>query len=401
MNAQLFKWLFIGLAIGVCLHLMRKPMSPADRLAGIAKLDALLDEGRPVYGVTDHERTRPKFLRSRPQQASAPKINQDTPSLENMDPETSASIENSDATPVAEVKPTPTPKPLGKADPNKAKEEEEKKKKALARKKRIERLKKIKEANERRKAQEALEEEERLQAEYEEEIRRLESAGEIENVTVVAALPTPTPTPLPSGGGSHGEVVPQSASEWEEKLLKEPNAAKTAQFVRYFQSGKIKAEVFYSVMKLMIEDNRPRMRELAVKSISDIYNIDSFTLLVRAVQNEADPDIKTRIETSIQYYALPSNVRHLAGAFDDEVEPQVSYVAMELLRQSIETHLRGQTASPSNDTDPRIPATASLTRIYTSFVPTLAELSQKSTDPQIRQSAAQVLNELQFLLASI
>src|SRR5690606_3008076 len=114
-----------------------------------------------------------------------------------------------------------------------------------------------------------------------------ESSREIENVAVVAPFPTPTPTPIP-GGGSSGEVVPQSASEWEEKLLKEPNAARTAQFVRYFLSGKIKSDVFYSVMKQMIEDNRPRMRELAVKSISEIFNADSFTLLAQTLHNETD-----------------------------------------------------------------------------------------------------------------
>lgn len=395
MNARMIQWIFIGLAIGGCLHLMRKPINPSTQIAGLSKLDALLDEGKPVYGVTDREEVKPKFLRSRPQ----PAIGRETQEPQTLEPESSQPHANAEQS--AEVKPSPTPKVLGKADLKKAKEDEEKKKKELAKKKRQQRLKKQREEAARRSLQEQLEEEERLLAEYEEEERRrLESSREIENVTVVAPFPTPTPTPFP-GGGSNAEVVPQDVSEWEEKLLKEPNASRTAQFVRYFLSGKIKSDVFYSIMKQMIEDNRPKMRELAVKSIAEIYNADSFTLLAQAMQSESDPEIKTRIETAVQTYSLPANVRHLAGVLDAETEPHVVYLAMEILRQSIETHLRGQTGMPPNNADPREPATSSLTRVYTSFMSTLAELSQKSPDPQIRQNAAQVLNELHFLLAAI
>ena len=395
MNARVILWIFIGLAIGVCLHLMRKPINPSNQLAGMSKFDALLDEGKPVYGVADHEEVKPRFLRSRPQPAPNPEVHDP----ETFEPENFQAHTNLEHN--AEVKPSPTPKVLGKADLKKAKEDEEKKKKELARKKRQQKLKKQREEAARRSLEEQLEEEERMQAEMEEEERRrLESSREIENVAVVAPFPTPTPTPIP-GGGSSGEVVPQSASEWEEKLLKEPNAARTAQFVRYFLSGKIKSDVFYSVMKQMIEDNRPRMRELAVKSISEIFNADSFTLLAQTLHNETDLEIKARIETAIQTYSLPSNVRHLAGVLDNEADPHVTYLAMEVLKQSIETHLRGHTGMPPNDAEPREPATSSLARIYTSFMSTLAELSQKSPDPQIRQNAAQVLNELQFLLAAI
>lgn len=400
MNPRFWKWIFIGLAFGFGLEIIKAPMRPSVQIAGFAKLDDILDEGKPVYNQghqkADRHRgeTRPEARRShgspqriapshQHQQEVAAIVRDFVPSSNTLNP-----------APVAGVTPQPTPPPT------------EAQKKAEAEKRRKAAFDKRKEQE--KQVVEAMQEQERLITEQQAEVEKLETEvaeekqrRDSENYQAPLFIPTPTPTPAPAGSGGTTVVsnIPQSVREWEAALLKEPDAAETAQFVQYYKSGKIKKEVFFAIVRMMVEDSRPSMRKLGIKSASEVMDSQSFSILAQASLQESDIENKALATESLQDYSLPQNVSHLSAFIDASQEPQLTFVALEYLKQSVDGHLRtlGSSSQGGNNSSDA----NKLMGQYNPFVSLLQAFLDKNHDPQLGQNAAQLLNELRGILEAL
>lgn len=371
-------WIFLalGLAIGACLEIMKAPSSQPVHLAGFTHFETLLEEGKEVHVLQE---VKPVSNRRSPREEE-PIIPQKIASND-IEPQAIEPAADSTAT----VKPAV---PLTEEE-KKKKEEEEKKKKALLKKKKLKAKKKKEEAE--RKQRDELEAQAKEQEEKEKKTDDKSGNGEVAAQQPGSAFPI---QPVLNDDG-----LPKTVPEWEAYLMKEANYERMAKFVKLFQTGSIKGEVFYPVVEAMLQDSRPRIRSLAVAGLSSTPSEQSFTTLFNA-RNDADTGVRKDAQSAIAQYSHLQNLKFLMAVITGQNESDAVIEGMHLLRISAETNIKLYSAAHTQGSG-RTPATAALTRYYTPFLTALRHTASQSHDSNIRTTATQTLTELQSVIANI
>lgn len=243
--------------------------------------------------------------------------------------------------------------------------------------------------------------------------------------------PVQTAGALAAAPPSGPSDIPQSQREWELLLLNEPDFKATEKFIQYYNSGLVKDEVFFAVVHQMLEDSRPKMRQLGVIALgSSNPSARNFAELAFAVQNEHGvTPVKTQAQGYMKNYTQLGHLRYLGQAMLLKESPFVNLEAMRLVRVAAEQHLKplkaartpdeesGETDLSSEDANAPAATQAEsetqtqtaepkkkqvdVTSYFKPFVLALTRLQQSYTDPELRAAATQTLNSLTTLMPQI
>jgi hypothetical protein len=199
--------------------------------------------------------------------------------------------------------------------------------------------------------------------------------------------------------------IPQTLEEWENYLMGSPDFNRVSRFIRYFQTGVVKSDVFYAVIEKMLSENDDKMNELAVMALGSTPSPMSFSDLVKVTHVEA---ISTRVRKqaqsylngymNIQYIRVLSSV--LGLDLDDNDEHYVRLEAIRLMEVAAQYYLKGTThtggsGQPNQQSTTPSPA---VKNYFSSLAGTLTRVSQNEPDSSVRSAAGQALTNLEELL---
>jgi hypothetical protein len=213
------------------------------------------------------------------------------------------------------------------------------------------------------------------------------------------------PTGGGGGAGPRADVdpnkEPETTEEWLAFLLPSPDFEKTAKFVKLYQNGAIKPDIYYEVVAGMLGDEREKMRELGVMSLGSTPSVRSFTMLsdyVTAEQGITRP--KTQAHSYMKMYTRLEYLQHLVGAFTAG-NAEASVAALKHLDMAAAIHLKGApTGEPTEqDNTPRAPA-SNVQRYFNPIVEALTNLAQSTQNQVVRDEATSTLNHIKSAMGS-
>ena len=111
-------------------------------------------------------------------------------------------------------------------------------------------------------------------------------------------------------GGSNGGADVQDEEdsivydEWAKRLLLRPDRSETIVFIREFQSGKIKADVFYRIVEEMYLKDITEFRSLAVLCAGAVPSMRSYNFLVKAFSEDTSPNIRSEATAELRDYNI-------------------------------------------------------------------------------------------------
>jgi hypothetical protein len=193
--------------------------------------------------------------------------------------------------------------------------------------------------------------------------------------------------------------LPETLKEWEDYLLRDPDFKRTSRLIKYFQVGAVKADIFFSVVKEMLDDSREAMKELAVMAYGSAPSSQSFTALVGISRDTRySKAVITQAATYLKTYAQLQHLSILKNAISLDADSDTNLEALSLLEDAAKHHLRSSSNTNPGQygTNPRV--TSSITRQFTPFLTILTHMFQLSVDTSVRNAAGQALTDLQSLL---
>jgi len=373
-RSNFWTFLGLGLALGICLEVMKHPAAKTNvRLAGFTRFETLLAEGRQVNIPDEPQHDSKKRARMEekivPHQLSADEL---PPQAE---------------TPA--VAQTPAPKKVETPEEKKKREEAEKKKKQEEKKKLREKF--LKDEAE-RKAKAA------HQTPSDDEKKKEEPAAE-EN----PPMATITTIVMPPGAGTSDD--PKTVAEWEAYLMKDPDFSRLDRFVKAYQTGEVSSEIFYTVIGDMLQDHRPEMHTLAVTALGATPSQMSFDMLINTSVNDPYSSARSQAMSSLDSYARLENLRFLMSIITSSHNPNAVVRAIRLVQQSAKATLKSRTGG-SGGGGPSAQGLRSsgttLTRYYQPFVAALTNASQSGQQSaSVRTAARGALQDVQALLGSL
>lgn len=192
----------------------------------------------------------------------------------------------------------------------------------------------------------------------------------------------------------------ESAEEWMRKLLNRPNLAETNRFIDHYKRGLITADVYYRIVRAMVEDSRPEMKKLGIMAASQVLSPLSFQILAKVIQSErADSDIGKVANEALNRYTEFGRLDILKRILSASSSGYIPLVATEKLQQSAVKNLKPVTQSSSTSTPPSQTVQTMQVTAYRNFIPILNNLL-KSSDQAVKDQAAQTLSTIQGLLGT-
>jgi hypothetical protein len=101
---------------------------------------------------------------------------------------------------------------------------------------------------------------------------------------------------------------------WAKLLLVRPNRTETLNFIREYQSGKIKVETFFRLVNEMYANEISEFRSLAVLAAGSVPSLQSYNFLITAYRDDANPSVRSEANSelrdyqSLQFLWVPRNV---------------------------------------------------------------------------------------------
>ncbi|MCM2281815.1 MAG: hypothetical protein NDI61_08205 [Bdellovibrionaceae bacterium] len=135
--------------------------------------------------------------------------------------------------------------------------------------------------------------------------------------------------------------IPQTQREWEDLVLREPDFKATEKFVKFYKSNLVSSEIFYNVVRQMLDDSRPKMRKLGLVALGATPSSRSFVELAVFVQDEPGVSpLKTQAQSYLYRYMELAYLRHLAGAMQAPDAPFANLESIRVLRMSMDRYLK-------------------------------------------------------------
>lgn len=191
-----------------------------------------------------------------------------------------------------------------------------------------------------------------------------------------------------------------SLEEWENLLLGQPDFKQTTKFIEKYRTHLVTAEVFYTIVQMMLEDSRADMNQLGLMAIGMTPSQRSFnTLADYSVKQSFSSTLRQHADQYLTTYTSLSYLPILQSALQSS-DADVATVAAKQLEASARKNLtKSSSTNPSNpphsqQTSPTLANASS----YQSFLSILQSLAQSSTDSALQRQAQQTLSSLQHLL---
>ncbi len=213
--------------------------------------------------------------------------------------------------------------------------------------------------------------------------------------------------------------IPQTQRDWETLVLNEPDFKAVEKLVKFYQSSMVSAEIFYNVVRQMVDDKRPKMRQLGLVALGATPSSQSFIELALFLQSERGGvnALKTQAQSYMQRYTELAYVRFLAGAMQASGSPYANMEAIRVFHLAIDRHLKdAQTRNPAEmgEGDPSAQIAAGepapddatavkkkaldVTSYFRPFVPILERLQADYDNRDLKAAAQSALGALHGLL---
>jgi hypothetical protein len=202
-------------------------------------------------------------------------------------------------------------------------------------------------------------------------------------------------------------AIPVTLEQWQAYVLSSPDFTRTSFMIQMYQTGVLKADVYFVVAGQMSVDPRDKMRELGVMALGATPSSRSFTLLIGVLDNTREVTrTKSQAKTYLKLYTQVQNLKTLSLVLAQDSDPHVTTQALILLQLAAQTYIKqtnehisttppGGTGTPA---DPRSPAATPTSRYFDPFLSILTQLEHGSHDTSVRTSAGQALIQLHTLL---
>lgn len=205
--------------------------------------------------------------------------------------------------------------------------------------------------------------------------------------------------PLPPEGAEKEKAEVPGLEEWVRRVLNQPSLEETTNLINYRNSNLISPEVFYSVVNLMLEDSRLRMRELGIHAVNATPGYRSFVILAQFLQDEPHGSgARSSANQAFDRYAQFPYLSVIESVVRSQEATPVREKAINLVVNSANLNLKSKAATSSpelseqNNNNPVV-------KRYTDLLAGLEVLLTKSAEPpQIRAALQNAVEELKKLL---
>lgn len=201
------------------------------------------------------------------------------------------------------------------------------------------------------------------------------------------------------GGGGIAVVSPENPEdalagldEWKKLLLERPNFKETVRLIEMYQTGRIRPELFYAVVKLMLESHRREIKELGILAAGRTPSYDSYHLLISVIKHESfGSPFRIKAEAELNFYIQLNFLGVLENVLRNSNDVFAIVYATKKLDESAKRYL-----SSNYKRDPKA-SKHPYAKYYQRFIALLTTLSS-SPDNQQANQARQTLLSLQDLL---
>jgi outer membrane biosynthesis protein TonB len=199
----------------------------------------------------------------------------------------------------------------------------------------------------------------------------------------------------PPAHSSNQEVMPKTPQEWAKYVLQQPNFNHTTRLIKIYQAHGVGANVFYTIVTKMLQDNDPKMREQGVMALGSTPSPTSFDYLV-AFQHTEDASSNAAAQTQVylKTYSLISNLHYLVVVLNTTKSADSSIAALALIQVATAQYLGSGQPSQASPA----PAAQNIASAFSPFISVLTQMTQAASDGTVRSAAGQALNNLQNLM---
>ncbi|MBK7843770.1 MAG: hypothetical protein IPJ71_08760 [Bdellovibrionales bacterium] len=206
---------------------------------------------------------------------------------------------------------------------------------------------------------------------------------------------------LPESPEKEKAEVP-GVEEWIRRVLNQPSLEETTNLINYRNSNLISPEVFYTVVNLMLEDSRLRMRELGVHAVNATPGYRSFVILAQFLQDESHgSSVRSSANQAFDRYAQFPYLPVIESVVRSQEATPVREKAINLVVNSANLNLnKKSTPSPAELSEQK--NKNPMVKRYSDLLAGLELLLTKSAEPpQIRAALQNAVDELKKLLAPV
>ncbi|MBK8203927.1 MAG: hypothetical protein IPK68_16960 [Bdellovibrionales bacterium] len=203
---------------------------------------------------------------------------------------------------------------------------------------------------------------------------------------------------LPQPAEKEKAEVP-GVEEWVRRVLNQPSLEETTNLINYRNSNLISPEVFYTVVNLMLEDSRLRMRELGIHAVNATPGYRSFVILAQFLQDEPHGSgVRSSAIQAFDRYAQFPYLSVIESVVRSQEATPVREKAINLVVNSANLNLNKK-ATPSTAELSEQKNKNPVVKRYTDLLAGLELLMTKSAEPpQIRAALQNAVEELKKLL---
>lgn len=224
----------------------------------------------------------------------------------------------------------------------------------------------------------------------------------------------------PGAGASDENEIPTTQREWEDIVLREPDFKATEKLVKFYLSNAVSAEIFYNVVRHMLDDSRPKMRQLGLVALGATPSPQSFAELAFFIHEESGvTPLKSQAQSYLQRYIDLAYMRHLASVMQMADAPVVNLEAIRIFRLAVDRHLQtarirtpaelGETTQSSTEQGSQTPENGEgkqivkkksfdVTLYFRPFLSILERVQASYQNRELKQAAGNALNSLRDLL---
>lgn len=186
--------------------------------------------------------------------------------------------------------------------------------------------------------------------------------------------------------------------EWKRILLNQPDYAATTRFIRLYQSQVVSHEVFYEIVRLMLEDSRPQLKEYGLMALGGTTSYKSFTTLAHFIHREPfSSSYRQQAEALLNNYSQLAHLKILARILSESDSISAVILAAKQLDQAAQIHLAGNVDGQSDGSSSGSSQNANEFAYFVDILENLLETNLH--DPLAQDEISNTLANLRNLLS--
>jgi hypothetical protein len=149
-----------------------------------------------------------------------------------------------------------------------------------------------------------------------------------------------------SGAPNTANSTEKNVNDWKYRLYMNPSKENMNVFIQEYLSGKVTKDVFYGVLKSLINESDDRSQSIAIYGLSAVPSYDSYEILALKIDDKSlRKDNQNVAQKNLDYYSSPENQRILLIALKSSHE----VVTLQALRSVMDLAEHHQLGRPQQD----------------------------------------------------